>query len=70
MKAIGADTSSSTFYIPDGITEYNLDLRTGIAPKTSNNLAENVTTIALPHNIKPNTPADTLSFMKEVKREN
>ncbi len=70
MTTIGADTSSSTFYVPDGITEYLLDLRTGIVPRVSNSMAENAQTIALPHNIKPNTPADTLSFMKEVKREN
>ena len=54
MKAAG--TSDSDFYVPDGIAEYRLDLRTGIADTLSE------ITIAMPEGIMPNTPADTLAI--------
>jgi 1A family penicillin-binding protein len=55
MKTV--NPNKTTFLKPDGITEYNVDLRTGIADTSSNAI-----TIALPHGTQPNTPADTLSF--------
>ncbi|MGA1196878.1 MAG: penicillin-binding transpeptidase domain-containing protein, partial [Candidatus Latescibacterota bacterium] len=55
MKTV--NPKKTTFLKPDGITEYNVDLRTGIADTSSNAI-----TIALPHGTQPNTPADTLSF--------
>lgn len=55
MKSIPSNTG--TFITPDGITEHQVNLRTGITDTTTNAI-----TIALPDGIQPNTPADTLAF--------
>jgi hypothetical protein len=61
MKTVGPNTG--TFITPVGMTEYRVDLRTGLADTTAN-----AVTIALPSGSMPNTPADTLAFYTAQKK--
>lgn len=69
MKAVAP--TPSTFYVPDGVAEHRVNLRTGIVipPETPDSLTENAMIMALPKNIMPNTPADTVLFLKNIKKE-
>lgn len=64
MKIVG--TPSGAFYRPDGVAEYSLNLRTGIA----DTLSEDAVRIALPEGVMPNAPADTLAVhTKNVRND-
>ena len=64
MKAVSPGGSRAPFWIPDGVQEVTVDLKTGvpIPPDAPDSLFASAISLALPRGVLPNTPEDVLAF--------